>query len=76
MTRWLTYRAAARRVGRSRNTIRRWHRDGMPMATDNRGRRVVSEAVLLDWWRRRLLSDPVARERADTGDVDGLTLRE
>ena len=63
---WLTYKGAARRVRRSRDTIRRWRRAGMPMGFDEEGRRIVEEAVLLEWFRARLLADPImaARRRA------------
>lgn len=65
----LTYREAARRVYRSIKTVKRWRRNGMPMSWDVRNGqrvRVVDEAILLAWWRGRLLADPVhlARMRA------------
>lgn len=63
MTRWLTYRAAASRVNRSRNTIRRWKRQGMPMTLDEHGRRVVDEEVLLARWREALGRDPIHQAR-------------
>ncbi|GGH34081.1 hypothetical protein [Microbacterium album] len=63
MTVWLNYRQAAKRVSRSRRTIRRWKARGMPMTFDDRGRRVVDEEVLLAWWRGRLLADPIHQAR-------------
>lgn len=59
----LTYQQAARRVRRSVRTVVRWRRDGMPMGTDARGRRVVREDVLLAWWRDRLAADPAHQYR-------------
>lgn len=60
---WLTYREAARRVRRSKDTVRRWRRQGMPMRFDDRGRRIVQEKVLLAWWRGRMKADPVYQAR-------------
>lgn len=58
----LTYREAARRVGRSIRTIKRWRKGGMPMGWDH-GRRVVDEPTLLAWYRARLTADPVHQQR-------------
>ncbi|ALJ20389.1 hypothetical protein AOA12_10900 [Microbacterium sp. No. 7] len=66
MTVWLSYREAAHRVHRSRRTIGRWRKNGMPMSWDTRDGqrvRVVDEAVLLAWWRQRLRNDPAHRYR-------------
>lgn len=63
MTVWLNYRQAAKRVRRSRNTIRRWKRQGMPMPIDDHGRRVVDEEVLLARWREALGRDPIHQAR-------------
>ena len=57
----LTYREAAKRVGRSRRAIRYWRQAGMPMTWETReGQRVrvVDEQVLLAWWRQRLQNWP------------------
>lgn len=62
----LTYREAARRVHRSIKTIKRWRRQGMPMGWDVReGQhvRVVELPVLQEWWRGRMLADPVHQAR-------------
>ena len=58
-----TYRAAAHRVGRSIRTIKRWRRSGMPMTFNHAGERIVTEAVLLAWWRDRLTNDPAHQYR-------------
>lgn len=58
----LTYREAAKRVGRTRRAIRRWRHSGMPMSWETRDGqtcRVVDETTLLAWWRQRLKNDPV-----------------
>ena len=60
---WLTYRDAARRVGRSVRAIKRWRAHGMPMSFDARGRRIVDEQTLLEWFRARLAADPVHQAR-------------
>lgn len=54
---WLTYREAARRVGRSVRTIRRWKRNGMQTVLRD-GRRYVEEETLLAWWRDRMTAWP------------------
>lgn len=62
----LTYREAAKRVGRSRRAIRYWRQAGMPMTWETReGQRVrvVDEQVLLAWWRQRLQNDPAHQYR-------------
>lgn len=63
---WLNYSQAAKRVGRSDRTIRRWRRQGMPMGwgtVDGYRARVVREDVLLAWWRERLSNDPIHQQR-------------
>lgn len=62
MPRFLTYKQAARRVGRSIETVKRWRRDGLPMVNRD-GYAVVSEDELLAWFRARLLADPVHQIR-------------
>ena len=62
----LSYRQAARRVGRSMRAIRYWRARGMPMGwemRDGQMMRVVEEAVLLDWFRQRITNDPVYQIR-------------
>jgi len=62
----LTYREAARRVGRTRRAIRYWRQRGMPMEWEIReGQRcrVVDEEVLLAWWRKTLANDPAHQYR-------------
>lgn len=73
--RWLDYRQAARRIGRSENTIKRYRRSGMPMPIRD-GRRVVREDVLLAWYRERLQAWPIHQQRlrqmrpgGDTGSM-------
>lgn len=63
MGNWLTYRAAAHRVGRSVRTIKRWRKGGMPMAIRADGQRIVEEKVLLKWWRDRLTAWPTHQYR-------------
>jgi hypothetical protein len=62
----LTYREAAKRVGRTMRAIRYWRQDGMPMGwaiRNGQDVRVVDEAVLLKEWRRRLKNDPAHQYR-------------
>lgn len=62
----LTYREAAKRVGRTPRAIRYWRQAGMPMgwAIRNGQRvRVVEISVLLKWWRQRLRNDPIVQQR-------------
>jgi hypothetical protein len=59
---WFDYRQAARRIGRSENTIKRYRRCGMPMPLRD-GRRVVREDVLLAWYRERLQAWPIHQAR-------------
>ncbi|TLF33247.1 hypothetical protein [Microbacterium sp. 5K110] len=57
----LTYRQAAKKTGRSMNTIRHWRRQGLPMGWEVRNGqnvRVVDERVLMKWWRERLKNWP------------------
>jgi transposase len=66
MTTMLTYREAAKRVRRSRRTIRYWKLQGMPMGWDIRNGqhvRVVDEDVLIAWWHQRMDNDPVWQNR-------------
>lgn len=53
----LTYREAAKRIGRTTRAIRYMRQDGMPMGWERRNGqmvRVVDEQVLLKHWRERL----------------------
>jgi hypothetical protein len=50
-------------VNRSRRTIIRWKRSGMPMTLDAHGRRVVDEEVLLARLREALGRDPIHQAR-------------
>lgn len=62
----LTYREAAKRVGRTPRAIRYWRQHGMPMGWETRDGqrcRVVDEKVLLKWWRTRLANDPAHQYR-------------
>ncbi len=59
----LTYRGAAKRVGRSVRTVKRWVRDGMPHTVDDVGRVVIDEQVLLAWYRQKLMNSPVSTRR-------------
>jgi len=57
----LTYREAAKRVGRTPRCIRYWRQRGMPMSWETRDGqrcRVVDEETLLAWWRQRLQNWP------------------
>lgn len=69
--RWLTYRGAAVRVGRSVRTIKRWVRDGLSAGWDDEGRRIIREDVLLGELRRRMEAWPPHqyRIRAAIGDT-------
>lgn len=58
-----TYRGAAKRVGRSIITIKRWRRNGMPMSFDAEGRRIVAESTLLATFRACLAADPIHQAR-------------
>jgi len=53
-----TYDEAARRVGRSKRALQRWHRKGMPMHVDHQGRKIVDEAILVAWYRHNLKTWP------------------
>lgn len=58
---WLTYKAAAKRVRRSERAIRLWGRQGMPLGwktIEGQRTRVVREDVLLETWRRKMKADP------------------
>ncbi len=62
----LTYREAAKRIGRTTRSIRYMRQAGMPMGWDTRNGqrvRVVELRVLLSWWRQRLKNDPVRQQR-------------
>lgn len=58
MSEYLTYRQAAKRVGRSVRTIKRWRKSGMPMRFNADGLRVVELEVLQEWWRDRMNAWP------------------
>lgn len=63
---WLTFNAAAKRVGRSQRLIRLWGQQGMPLAwktIDGQRTRVVQERVLLEWFRAKLKGHPANRAR-------------
>lgn len=60
--RWMSYREAARRVGRDVRTIQRWRAAGMPMR-ERHGGREVREDVLLGWFRDRLQAWPTHQYR-------------
>lgn len=59
---YLTTRAAARRVGRSVRSIRRWRRQGMKIRMDGRRMEVELEE-LLTWWREMTFRDPATQYR-------------
>lgn len=59
---WLDYRQAAKRTGRSTNTVKRWRRNGMPTVMRD-GRQMVRQDVLLSWYRDRLLADPIMQQK-------------
>jgi phage terminase Nu1 subunit (DNA packaging protein) len=66
MTAWLTYREAAKLVGRKRRAIQYWRARGMPMewqTRDGQRVRVVEKKVLQAWFRQRLKNDPVHQQR-------------
>lgn len=59
-------RAAARRVAKSRRTIYRWMRDGMPYKTVA-GRRWIAHDDLLAMWRGRIISHRTNRSAHHQG---------
>lgn len=69
MGRQLTYRQAVKvaRIGLS--TVQRWRREGMPMGTDERGRRTVDIDVLFRWKRDKLRANPVLHRTERPPDV-------
>lgn len=56
--RMLTYAVAAKKLGRSVRTLKRWQKEGMPTALDDRGRRLVRQDVAEGWMRRKLNNWP------------------
>ena len=58
---WYTYEQAARRVSRNVRTIKKWRVRGMPMSTDEHGRRIVRRDDLLAWWRQAMSRDNANR---------------
>lgn len=81
MAEYLTYREAAKVAHRSVITIKRWRRNGMPMSwqvREGQRHRVVDEAVLKQWWRERMIADPVwqARLRKMRREREDATRRE
>ncbi|MFG6445595.1 hypothetical protein ACFXQA_10025 [Microbacterium sp. P07] len=65
-TTWHTHRSAAKRVGRSRRTIRNWRVWGMPMGwqvIDGQRTRVVREDLLLEHSRLHMKQNPVHQLR-------------
>ena len=71
MSDWLTYQEAAAKVGRSKRALQRWHRKGMTMTLDARGRKIVHESVLFAWYRKNLKAWPPHqwKLRRITGDT-------
>ena len=63
MNEWLTYREAAAKVGRSKRALQRWHRKGMRMRLDDRGRKIVNEVELYAWYRKALAAWPAHQYR-------------
>ena len=60
---YYTYKGAAKRTGKSTNTIRRWVREGMPHAVDLRGRVVIEHRTLMRWYREKMAANPVHQAR-------------
>ncbi len=58
----VTIAQAARRVGRSRDTVERWLRDGLP-AQRVMGRRWISVDDLLAHYRKILAAEPELKTR-------------
>ena len=65
---FLGIRASARRVQRSRHTIHRWLRQGMPY-TLHEGRRFILEEHLLTWYRKKLLANPTRKRRKEFPEI-------
>ena len=66
MAEYLTYREAARLVGRKRRAIQYWRARGMPMSwavRQGQKVRVVEKTVLQEWFRERVRNDPVQQAR-------------
>ena len=63
MTRQLTYRQAVKVAKIGLSTVKRWRREGMPMGTDERGRRTVDVDVLFQWKRAKLRANPKGRRK-------------
>ena len=59
---WLTFTAAARRVDRSRRTIKRWHAEGMP-TVQLTGTNYVRLEDLQAHWRMHLKAWPIGRRK-------------
>ncbi|AXA95446.1 hypothetical protein [Microbacterium sp. PM5] len=60
-TEWLTYREAAKKIGRTKRCIEYWRARGMVMdwaIRDGQRVRVVQLGVLRAWWRERMKNDP------------------
>jgi predicted site-specific integrase-resolvase len=62
---FLGIRASARRVQRSRRTIQRWLRQGMPYIQFE-GRKMILEQDLLSTYRTKLLSNPTRKRRPES----------
>lgn len=63
---WLTYKQAAKHVGRSPRTIKHWCEQGMPRGWKTIGgqrTRVVSDRVVLEWSRQKMKNSPVHQYR-------------
>ncbi|WP_373280196.1 helix-turn-helix domain-containing protein [Herbiconiux solani] len=59
---WFTIAEAAREIGRSRDTIERWLRMGLP-AQRVQGRRYIRATDLFSRYRAVLLAEPEVRTR-------------
>ncbi len=63
MTTLLTRREAAKTVGRSVRTIKRWKAQGMPTTRRHDGAVLVEETILKAWLRQKTLQNPVHKWR-------------
>lgn len=59
---WLPTRQAARRVGKTIRTIRRWRQLGMPVRFVD-GRMHIEEETLLLWWRQQTMRNACTKWR-------------
>ena len=70
--RMLTLAEASREIGRSRRTLMRWKKEGMPTALDGHGRILVRMDVAGEWKRKKLQGWPPHQYRMRRIREEGL----